>query len=57
MASLKSNTYELREQLYDRQNKSRFKDINWKKNPVNVIGSTITGVFSDLSQSFVDRTV
>lgn len=56
MASLKSNTYELREQLYDRQNKSRFKDINWKKNPVNVIGSTITGVFSDLSQSFVDRT-
>lgn len=55
MASLKSNTYELREQLYDRQNKSRFKSINWK-NPVNAIGSTVTGVFSDLSQGFVEKT-
>ena len=54
MASLKSNTYELREQLYKRQGKSRFDDINWK-NPVNAIGSTVTGVFSDMSQSFVER--
>ena len=54
MASLKSNTYELREQLYDRQNKSRFRSINWK-NPVNAIGSTVTGVFSDLSQGFVEH--
>lgn len=54
MASLKSNTYELREQLYDRQNKSRFRSADWK-NPVNVIGSTVTGVFSDLSQGFVEH--
>lgn len=54
MASLKSNTYELREQLYDRQNKSRFRSANWK-NPVNAIGSTVTGVFSDLSQGFVEH--
>lgn len=52
MASLKSNTYELREQLYKRQ-KSRFsRDY---KNPVNAIGTTVTGVFSDLSQSFVEK--
>lgn len=55
MASLKSNTYELREQLYNRQNKSRFDNINWK-NPVNAIGTTVTGAFSDLSQGFVERT-
>ena len=55
MASLKSNTYELREQLYDRQGKSRLQSANWK-NPVNAIGTTVTGVFSDLSQSFVEKT-
>ena len=55
MASLKSNTYELREQLYDRQGKSRLQSANWK-NSVNAIGTTVTGVFSDLSQSFVDKT-
>lgn len=56
MASLKSNTYELREQLYNRQNKSRFiRNVNFL-NPVNSIGTTITGVFSDLSQGFVERT-
>lgn len=57
MASLKSNTHELREKLYDRQNKSksRLKSANWK-NPINAIGSTITGAFSDLSQGFVERT-
>ena len=54
MASLKSNTYELREKLYDRQNKSRFSSINWN-NPVNAIGRTATGVISDLSQTFVDK--
>jgi len=55
MASLKSNTYELREQLYDRQgNKSRLQSANWK-NPVNAIGTTVTGVFSDLSQSFIEK--
>lgn len=53
MASLKSNTYELREQLYKKQNKTRFQGINWS-NPVNAIGSTVTGVFSDLSQGFVE---
>jgi len=55
MASLKSNTYELREKLYDRQNKSRFSSINWS-NPVNAIGRTATGVISDLSQTFVEKT-
>ena len=55
MASLKSNTYELREQLYDRQGKSRLQSANWK-NPVNAIGTTVTGVFSDLSQGFVEKT-
>lgn len=55
MASLKSNTYELREQLYDRQGKSRLQSASWK-NPVNAIGTTVTGVFSDLSQSFVEKT-
>lgn len=56
MASLKSNTYELREQLYNRQNKSRFiRNVNFL-NPINSIGTTITGVFSDLSQGFVERT-
>ena len=55
MASLKSNTYELREKLYDRQNRSRFSSINWN-NPVNAIGSTATGVLSDLSQTFVEKT-
>ena len=54
MASLKSNTYELREKLYDRQNKSRFSSINWN-NPVNALGRTATGVISDLSQTFVDK--
>ena len=55
MASLKSNTYELREKLYERQSKSRLSNINWK-NPINAIGTTVTGVFSDLSQGFVDKT-
>ena len=55
MASLKSNTYELREKLYDRQSKSRFSGISWK-NPVNAIGRTATGVISDLSQTFVEKT-
>ncbi len=55
MASLKSNTYELREKLYDRQNKSRFSSINWS-NPVNALGRTATGIFSDLSQTFVEKT-
>lgn len=54
MASLKSNTYELREQLYNRQNKSRF-SRNYT-NPVNALGTTVTGVFSDLSQGFVEKT-
>ena len=54
MASLKSNTYKLREQLYDRQGKSRLQSANWK-NPVNAIGSTVTGVFSDLSQDFIEK--
>ena len=55
MASLKSNTYELREQLYKKQDKSRFSSTNWS-NPVNVIGTTVTGVFSDLSQGFIEKT-
>lgn len=56
MASLKSNTYELREQLYNRQNKSRFiRNVNFL-NPINSIGTTVTGIFSDLSQGFVERT-
>lgn len=55
MASLKSNTYELREQLYNKQNKSRFSSTSWN-NPVNVIGTTVTGVFSDLSQGFIEKT-
>ena len=54
MASLKSNTYPLREQLYERQGKSRGSSVNWN-NPVNALGSTVTGVFSDLSQSFVEH--
>lgn len=55
MASLKSNTYELREQLYAKQNKSRFNNVNFS-NPVNAIGRTATGVISDLSQTFVEHT-
>ena len=54
MASLKSNTYELREQLYAKQNKSRTSNINWS-NPVNAMGRTATGVISDLSQTFVEH--
>lgn len=53
MASLKSNTYELREQLYKKQGKSRFSTINLES-PINSIGTNITGVFSDLSQGFID---
>lgn len=54
MANLKSNTYELRELLYERQSKSRFSRIDIK-NPINAIGTTISGVYSDLSQSFIEK--
>lgn len=55
MATVKSNTYELRQQLYDKQNKSRLNNIK-PTNPINSIGSVVTGAFSDLSQTFVEKT-
>lgn len=54
MASLKSNTYQLRELLYSRQDKSRFSNLDFS-NPVNAIGSSASGIFSDLSQDFVEK--
>ncbi len=56
MATLKSNTHELREKLYERQGKSRFGNIQNLKNPLNYAGTTLSGIFSDLSQGFVEKT-
>lgn len=54
MASLKSNTYELREKLYEKQSRSRFSNFNLK-NPINSLGSGLSGIFSDFSQGFAER--
>ena len=59
MASLKSNTYELREKLYNRQSKasgkSRLESFDLS-NPINSAGTSISGIISDSLQGFVEKT-
>jgi len=54
MATLKNTTHELRDRLRERI-KLQASGSRWA-NPINAIGTTITGTVSDLSQTFVDKT-